>query len=82
MKVQGRIHGKATVGIWIRCPNPVCGNYEWQYRGRFFLYATCPSCKRNIRISSNKIQKPLQSAQVGDPSQFVEANVGGATARS
>ena len=82
MKVKSTLDEKTTVGVWIRCPSPICGNYEWQYRGRFFLYATCPSCKRNVKISSNKIEKPLQSVQVGDHSQFVAANVGGAAARS
>ena len=82
MNKKHKINKRSTTGIWIRCPNPICGNYEWQYRGRFFLYATCPSCRRNIRISSNKIEIPLQSAKVGDHDQIVTANIGGATARS
>ena len=55
MQKSNTIHKKSFPGIWIRCPHLNCGNYEWLYRGRFLLYATCPSCKRNIRISSNRI---------------------------
>jgi hypothetical protein len=31
-----------------------CG-YTWYYTGRMVFYATCPSCKRNIKIEKNKI---------------------------
>jgi hypothetical protein len=57
-------------GTWIRCPNPIC-DYIWRYAGRFFLYATCPSCRRNVKISENKVEKPasLQSVQVWAPRQ-------------
>jgi len=82
MEKRDTITKKTTMGIWIRCPNPICGNYEWQYRGRFTVFATCPSCRRNIRISCNKIESPLQSAQLGQHEQVAAANVGGATARS
>lgn len=44
-------------GIMVRCPNLKCG-YEWRYLGRFSFYATCPSCRRNVKISENKV-KPL-----------------------
>jgi hypothetical protein len=40
--------------IKIRCPNILC-LYEWKYRGRFRFYATCTSCRRNVRISENKV---------------------------
>ena len=40
--------------VEIRCPNTSC-LYEWKYRGRFRFYATCPSCRRNVKISENKI---------------------------
>ena len=42
-------------GTWIRCPNPSC-DYIWSYAGRFFLYATCPSCRRNVKIADNRIE--------------------------
>jgi hypothetical protein len=42
-----------TQGINIICPKPDCG-YRWKYSGKFVHYATCPSCRRNIRISENK----------------------------
>jgi hypothetical protein len=39
----------------IRCPNTSC-LYEWEYRRRFRFYATCPSCRRNVKISENKVE--------------------------
>jgi hypothetical protein len=49
-------------GVPLRCSNTKCG-YEWQYTGRFFIYATCPSCRRNVKIAENKVET-LQSVQV------------------
>lgn len=40
--------------VKIRCPNQNC-QYLWDYRGRFSYYATCPSCRRNVKILDNKI---------------------------
>jgi len=48
-------------GILINCPNPKC-KYKWKYGGSL-LYATCPSCRRNVKILENKIES-LQSAKV------------------
>jgi len=31
----------------LKCPK--CG-YEWDYKGRMTYYATCPNCKRPVRI--------------------------------
>jgi hypothetical protein len=56
------------IGIWVHCPNASCA-YTWRYSGRFFLYATCPSCRRNVKIQDNKVISP-QSVQVGSPSQI------------
>lgn len=53
---------------WIRCPNSEC-QYIWLYSGRFFYYATCPSCRRNVKIQENKIESP-QSVQVGTKDQI------------
>ena len=77
---EKEINAKTRIGIWIRCPSPICGNYEWIYRGRFFIYATCPSCKRNVLISKNKIESPLRSVELGTRKQIEVANVGDATA--
>jgi Zn ribbon nucleic-acid-binding protein len=55
-------------GILIHCPNSEC-NYAWRYSGRFILYATCPSCKRNVKILENKIES-LQSVTVGRQGQI------------
>jgi hypothetical protein len=32
-------------------------------RDAFFIYATCPSCRHNVKISENKIESP-QSLQL------------------
>jgi len=58
---------EAQRGSWIHCPNPSC-EYTWRYLGRFFLYATCPSCRRNVKIEENKIES-ARSAQVGSQGQ-------------
>jgi hypothetical protein len=42
-------------GILIKCPKPEC-EYSWWYSGRLVVYATCPSCRRNIKVSENKIE--------------------------
>jgi hypothetical protein len=55
--------------IQMTCPNPDC-NYRWIYTGRLLHYATCPSCRRNVKIQDNKMETP-QSVQVGSPSQIV-----------
>jgi hypothetical protein len=49
--------------VRIRCSNPNC-DYSWMYSGRLLYYATCPSCRRNVKIHDNKIELP-QSVQVG-----------------
>jgi hypothetical protein len=54
--------------ILIRCPNSNCG-CTWMYSGRFLYYATCPSCRRNVKIQENKIESP-QSVQVGTKDQI------------
>jgi hypothetical protein len=54
--------------VRIRCPNPNC-DYSWMYSGRLLYYATCPSCRRNVKIQVNKVESP-QSIQVGHPSQI------------
>ena len=51
-------------GTVIHCPNSSC-DYTWRYFGRLAFYATCPSCRRNIRIAENKKECLLQSAKVG-----------------
>ncbi len=30
-----------------------CG-YEWNYNGRMTLYATCPNCKRSIKLQGEE----------------------------
>jgi hypothetical protein len=56
------------------CANLIC-DYTWRYAGRFSFYATCPSCRRNVKISENKVE-PLQYVQVRGHKQaaaFVKA---------
>ena len=49
-------------GILIICPNPEC-KYTWKYGGSL-LYATCPSCRRNVKVIENKLES-LQSTELG-----------------
>ncbi|CAN5161030.1 hypothetical protein BH18THE2_BH18THE2_23330 [soil metagenome] len=64
---MNKIHCKAKDydGFILHCPNPRC-DYTWRYLGRFSFYATCPSCRRNIKISENKIES-LQPARTCSP---------------
>ena len=59
---------KNSGGTIIRCPNSYC-DYTWRYLGKFAFYATCPSCRRNIKIAENKKEPQLQSVKVGCHSQ-------------
>jgi hypothetical protein len=42
--------------IVILCPHPSC-EYKWEYKGRLPFYATCPSCRRNVKIRDNQIME-------------------------
>jgi hypothetical protein len=44
-----------NVGTEIKCPHSDCG-YCWRYNGNLLRYATCPSCRRNVRIQENKVK--------------------------
>lgn len=57
-----------TNKIKIKCPNEKCG-YSWDYGGRLFIHATCPNCKRSIRIEENRINHD-QSVTVGPQSRL------------
>ena len=51
-------------GILIKCPNRDY-EYPWRYSGRLVVYATCPSCRTNVKLSENKIEKLQSGPQVG-----------------
>jgi hypothetical protein len=51
-------------GILIKCPNREC-EYKWWYKGSLVVYATCPSCRRNIKVLQNKIETLHSVPQVG-----------------
>jgi hypothetical protein len=57
-------------GFWIHCSTREC-RYTWYYTGNMRFYATCPSCKRNVRIEKNKI-----SDAKGMESQYFDKQVG------
>jgi hypothetical protein len=59
---------EANKKVRIRCSNPNC-DYVWTYSGRLFFYATCPSCRRNVKIHDNKTELQ-QSVRIGPPSQI------------
>ena len=54
-------------GVYVHCSNTRC-NYRWRYKGQSTFYASCPYCRRNVKISENK-DEWLQSAQVGTQDQ-------------
>ena len=62
-------------GVPIKCSNTRC-QYEWTYKGRFSIYATCPSCRHNIKISENKVESP-QSLKVGTRKETEAVNAPG-----
>ena len=51
------------------------------YRGIFLVFAKCPSCKRNMSVSKNKIELPLQPVELSRHKQVEAASVGGAKAQ-
>jgi hypothetical protein len=69
MKVNSRANKEK--GILVQCRN-LDYMYTWRYAGRFLIYATCPSCRRNVKISDSKTGS-LQSAEVGSHSQIAAA---------
>ena len=64
---------KNSGGTIIRCPNSYC-DYTWRYLGKFAFYATCPSCRKNIKIPENKKDPQLQSVKVSRQSQIAVDN--------
>ena len=72
-KIQGI--GHCGAGVVLHCPNSKC-NYQWRYFGRFSFYATCPSCRRNIKIQENKVT-PLPSVQVRGQRQIAAVRTSG-----
>jgi hypothetical protein len=77
MNMQNNLRSnvKDSEGVMVHCPNPAC-DYTWRYVGRFSFYATCPSCRRNIKIQENKVT-PLSSVQVVGPSQIAAGKTPG-----
>lgn len=53
-------------GVIITCPKTDC-MYTWRYAGRFTIYATCPSCRRNVKLLDNRV-KLSHSEKNDDPS--------------
>ena len=51
--------------VRIRCPNILC-LYEWNYKGILKFYATCPNCRKCIRIDENAVSNS-QTMAVGVP---------------
>lgn len=55
-------------GVLVHCTNKEC-RYKWLYKGRSIFYASCPCCRRNIRITDNKVES-LQSDSGREPEQI------------
>ena len=49
-----RIIPEQSSRTFIQCPNLEC-KYRWEYKGRLVFYASCPSCRRNLKIKDNRI---------------------------
>ncbi len=49
---------------FIQCPNPEC-KHRWEYRGRLLFYASCPSCRKNLKIKDNQILEGVH--EIGIP---------------
>jgi hypothetical protein len=58
---------KGKGGIYVHCGNNR-SNYRRPYQGQGTFYASCPYCRREVKISENKAES-LQSAQVDRPVQ-------------
>jgi hypothetical protein len=71
---QKVIKKNRPLGIKVRCNNPIYG-YEWRYNGNFFIYTTCPSCRKNVKISQNRVDKLQESVQVRGHKQTTAAVV-------
>jgi len=67
--------GDSGGGVALHCPNSAC-NYQWRYFGRFYMYATCPSCRRNVKIQENKVDS-LPSVQVRGRRQIAAIRTSG-----
>lgn len=46
----------AKPGIPISCPNILCAGRDWIYTGNRTVYATCPNCKKPIRIEDHRVK--------------------------
>ena len=49
-------------GIYLECPNILCQGRQWYYTGTRTVYATCPHCKKSIRIEDHKF---IDAGEVG-----------------
>lgn len=59
-------------GIIICCTRKNC-NYMWRYRGYGMFFATCPRCRRNIKIPKNKVEETKSPLQPNNGYQPVQA---------
>jgi hypothetical protein len=63
-------------GILVQCSNPNC-QYRWYYKGRSLFYASCPFCRRNIKLHIRPFENKttsLQSDRGGQPQQTAVDN--------
>jgi len=42
-------------GVLLRCYFPDCG-YEWRYSGNSTIYASCPGCRRGVKIKVAEVK--------------------------
>jgi hypothetical protein len=54
-----------TKGIPMQCPNPLCRDRVWIYRGNRTVYASCPNCKRALKIDEYRITRKKRKGNEG-----------------
>ena len=82
MRAEKEQNEETNIEIRILRPNLIRGDYERIYQGKFLIYATCPSCKRDIHVSGNRTESQLQPVELGRQRQVEAVSIGGATAQS
>jgi hypothetical protein len=68
--------GSKLEGILVRCSNPNC-QHRWYYKGRSLFYASCPFCRRNIKLNIRSFENrttSLQSDRGDQPQQTAVDN--------
>ena len=66
-QIQAPIGAKS--GIPISCPNILCADRDWIYTGNRTVYATCPNCKKPVRIGDHRVKAKENNPGPESPSK-------------